>query len=218
MPTERVDTWEMALAHRAFRQQFRLLPGLIRGVAAGDRERAAVVAERLTDITNGLHHHHTAEDDLLWPVLLSRVTPQADLVHRMEAQHARLDGLLRRIDEATARWRPAADADAGAALATLVTEASAALDEHLTDEENQILPLVEEHITQAEWDALNARAREVLPKNAKALVFLGIVLDQATPAESVRFLGQLPPPVRWAWRLFGTRVHAKAKARLLRAA
>lgn len=34
----------------------------------------------------GLHHHHTAEDDYLWPLLLQRITADAAMVLRMEEQ------------------------------------------------------------------------------------------------------------------------------------
>ena len=39
-------------------------------------------------MVDGLHHHHSGEDDLLWPILLSRVTPHAELVHLAVALHA----------------------------------------------------------------------------------------------------------------------------------
>ncbi len=212
--TERVDTWEMVLVHRVFRREFRLLPGLIRGVAAGELSRAAVVGGHLGDLTGALHHHHTIEDELLWPVLLERDALHADLVHRMEAQHGRLHVLLDRIDELAPRWRARAGAADRDELAELVAQASVALDEHLADEENDILPLVEQYVTPAEWHALNERGQKAIPRNAKALVFLGEIMQEATPREEELFLRQLPAPVRWAWRLVGRRVHAKARARI----
>lgn len=212
--TQRVDTWEMVLVHRVFRREFRLLPALVRAVRDGDRARADVVGEHLADLTGALHHHHVGEDELLWPVLLGRVGLRADLVHRMEAQHERLHVLLTGIDELSARWRAGAAAADRDALADLVTQASAALDEHLADEEHELLPLVSEHVTPAEWHALNKRGQDSLPKNGKAFVFLGMILEEATPRETALFLRELPAPVRWAWRLAGRRVYARAVARI----
>ena len=80
------DTHAMVVVHRVFRREFDLLPDLIEGVRAGDTERAAVLAEHLTGLVGALHHHHQAEDDLIWPLLLERATLHQDLVHRMEAQ------------------------------------------------------------------------------------------------------------------------------------
>jgi hemerythrin-like domain-containing protein len=106
-----VDTQEMVVVHRVFRRELRLMPALITAVRHGDHTRAAVLAEHLSDVTNGLHHHHTGEDQLLWPPLLARVSPHADLVHRMQRQHEHLAVLLDRIQHLTPQWRSEASAD-----------------------------------------------------------------------------------------------------------
>ncbi|MFI7544591.1 hemerythrin domain-containing protein [Actinoplanes sp. NPDC049599] len=151
------------------------------------------------------------EDELLWPLLLDRVGLRADLVHRMEAQHERLAGLLTRIDDLTARWRARAAADVRDDLADVLATASGALDEHLADEERELLPLVSEFITPAEWNALNARGREAIPKNKLALVFVGAILEEASPRETTMFLAQLPAPARLLWRMLGPRTYARSR-------
>jgi hemerythrin-like domain-containing protein len=207
----RVDTWEMVLVHRVFRREFRILPALIRAVPPGDTRRAEIIGSHLANVAGALHHHHTAEDELLWPVMLDRVGLRADLVHRMEAQHQRLAGLLTRVDDRTARWRARAGAEVRDELADVLAEASGALDEHLGDEERELLPLVSEHVTPAEWNALNVRGREAIPKNKLALVFVGAILEEASPAETRMFLAQLPAPARLLWRAFGPRIYAKSR-------
>ena len=210
--TERSDTWEMVLVHRVFRREFRMLPALIR--AAESRERAEILGEHLHHLTGALHHHHTHEDEWLWPRLLSRVGLDEDLVHRMEAQHAHLAVLLDRIDTLGPRWRATADPALRDDLADAVAGVSAGLDEHLAEEENSILPLVSEHVTQAEWDDFNAQAQKKLPKNALALFFVGAILEEADARETARFLGDLPAPIRLIWRIFGPRYYAKARDRV----
>src|SRR6266508_6495371 len=86
----RPNTHPMVVGHRVFRREFRLLPGLILAVRIGDTARARVLAEHCADVTNGLHRHHTSEDEVLWPRLLDRTPLHAQLVHRMEAQHEQL--------------------------------------------------------------------------------------------------------------------------------
>lgn len=211
----RVDTWEMVLVHRVFRREFRMLPVLIGAVAPGDTARAAVVADHISTLTGALHHHHAAEDDLLWPVLSRRTGVPADLVQRMETQHDRLHVLLAGIDELTPGWQAGADVATRDKLSEAVTQLCAALDEHLDDEENEILPLVERHVTEAEWRTLMAQGQKAIPKNAKAFVFVGTILAEATPRESALLLRELPIVVRWAWHLVGPRIYRKAHARLL---
>jgi len=211
---ERVDTHEMVIVHRLFRREFRLLPGLVRQVPAGDRDRAAVVAGHAADMTFTLHHHHTAEDLLLWPKLLERVQPRAELVQRMQAQHERVAGLLDRTDVLTAQWQQSADPGTREELANVLAQASAALDEHLSDEEKEILPLVAEHITVPEWEALTTYGKKVLPKNSKAFVYLGLIFEETTAAERSALLNSLPVTLQWTWRLIGDRIYRRAMSRL----
>jgi len=58
------------------------------------------------------------------------------------------------------------------------------------------------------------RGKAVLPKGKTALVFLGSILEEATPAEKKRFLAELPAPARLLWRLTGEQVYAKARDRV----
>ena len=62
-----VDTHEMAVIHRAFRRESRLLSDLIAAVPAGDRARARTLSAHLRWYRAGLHNHHQGEDELLWP-------------------------------------------------------------------------------------------------------------------------------------------------------
>jgi hemerythrin-like domain-containing protein len=212
---ERVDTWEMVVVHRSFRREFRLLPGAIRAVAAGDTGRAEYIGDFLEMVTAGLHHHHTGEDELLWPKLLGRVgSLNADLVQRMESQHERVATLLHRVDELLPRWRARAEAEVRDELANTLADASAVLDQHLEEEEKEILPLVSVYVTNAEWQALGERGKASIPKGAKGFIALGSILQDATPQERVRFLGLLPPPVRLIWKLVGSGIHRRATIRL----
>ena len=214
--TTSTDTWDMVLVHKSFRRDFRMLPALVRAVPDGDTARSEIVGFHVDVVARALHHHHTAEDDLIWPLLLERAAPQAELVHRMEAQHRRLHEPLERLTELNPRWRAQAQVPVRDELANLIAQASAALDEHLADEEREILPIVEQHLTPAEWAAVGERGKEYLPKGRLALVFLGALFEEATPAEKARFLNELPPPARLIWRLFGDRVYAGYRDRLRR--
>ncbi|MBM2617707.1 hemerythrin domain-containing protein [Actinoplanes sp. LDG1-06] len=214
--SERTDTWDMIMVHRVFRREFRIMPALVRAVTPGDTARAEVLGEHLANVALGLHHHHTAEDELVWPLMLERARMHADLINRMEAQHERLHEPLARIDEMLPRWRARALAADRDALADVIAEAAAALDEHLADEEREVLPLIEHHLTPAEWKAVGDRGKEVIPKGKMALVFLGAVLEEASDAERRRFLAELPVAARVLWRLTGERTYAAARDRIRR--
>ena len=86
--TTGTDTRDMLVVHDSIRRQFGAAPALVRGVAVGDTDRAAVVADHVDLLGALLHHHHAGEDRLLWPVLQPRVPADvAATVARMEHQH-----------------------------------------------------------------------------------------------------------------------------------
>lgn len=209
----RPDVQEMVVVHRMFRREYRLAPVLVRTVEAGDRARAAVVAAHLRELTVMLHHHHQGEDDLVWPRLHARTPVSAELVHRMEGQHAEVGGLLAQVDELLPSWAAEPDLARREALAQTLDALAPALEAHLDEEEREVLPLVEQHLTSAEWDELGARAVAAIPK-ARLLVLLGYILEEASPSERRTMLGVLPPPVRLIYKTLGQRKHARERDRI----
>ncbi|WP_209305364.1 hemerythrin domain-containing protein [Blastococcus sp. CT_GayMR20] len=193
--TTLTDVHDMVVVHRVFRREFRLLPQLVREVAPGDTARAAVLAGWSRMVLEGLHGHHTSEDELLWPKLLERCSPDAELVHRMETQHERVHDALERIGPALDRWeaeaRPAVTEEVAAGFDDLRT----ALLEHLDEEEREILPMAARHVTQAEWDELGDHGLKETRKRDLPILF-GAVLEEATPEERAHMLGKVPLPVR----------------------
>ena len=189
------DVHDMVVVHRAFRREFRLLPQLVRDVVAGDTSRAAVLASHARLCLTGLHLHHTGEDELLWPKLLERDAPDADLVERMEVQHERVHDAISRLGPALHRWvaeaRPAVTEEVARGFETLYP----ALIEHLDEEERSILPIAARLVTQDEWDELADHSVAGMKKSELPLMF-GMLLEEATPAETAEMLAKLPFPVR----------------------
>lgn len=128
---DRPDTHQMVVGHRAFRREFRLLPGLIEAVPVGDTRRARVLAEHAGDVTTALHAHHSSEDDVLWPRLLDRAGLHAELVHRMEHQHEQVGHHLERIESLLDAWAGTAGGRDRSALAATFAAACVVLEEHL---------------------------------------------------------------------------------------
>jgi hypothetical protein len=212
-PTPRPDTREMVVVHNVFRRIFGDLPGLVAKAPAGDRARADVLADSYTEVATALHHHHSNEDELLWPTLMSRVEADRGFVLRAEEQHERVAALLARGDTQVAAFRNDPSAAHRDALAATIAELNDAICEHMADEERYILPLVEDHLTVAEWAELGERGRASIPKD-RLLVQLGWILDGLAPAERTEFLASMPLAARVAWRLLGKRAFAKELRRI----
>jgi iron-sulfur cluster repair protein YtfE (RIC family) len=210
------DTNDMIVVHRVFRREFRLAPRLVRAVRPGDVARARTIGAHLTDLDLGLHKHHTNEDEVLWPLLLARVDLEAERVLLMEAQHQEIDTLLRKARDLLPAWMGTAAPDVRDELAGVYDRLLPVLEAHLAAEENEVLPLVAEHISQEEWDQLGKRFSSDTPKD-KLLLFLGALLEDATPAERAHMLGNVPAVARLVWRLYGRRSYER-RVRALRAA
>jgi len=205
----------MVIVHRVFRREFRLLPAMVRAVHDGDTARAARIAGHARELIAALHHHHSGEDELLWPLLTARATLDGELVSRMERQHEEVSVLLDTADEQVPRWSSTAAPAARDQLAATLESVSTSLDEHLAEEENQVLPLVRQHVSESEWSQLGERGMASIPRD-RMLVFLGHILEEATHSERAQFLAHVPLPGRVAYRLVGRRKY-RTEVRVLRA-
>ncbi|SDF07352.1 Hemerythrin HHE cation binding domain-containing protein [Blastococcus aurantiacus] len=207
------DVHDMVVVHRVFRRELRLIPQLVREVAPGDTARARVLAGHARLVLRGLEGHHTSEDELLWPKLLERCTPDAELVHRMEAQHERVHDALEDLGPALDRWeagaRPAVSEEVAAGFDALRT----ALLEHLDDEEREILPLAARHIDQAEWNELGEHGAKKTTFSEMPILF-GAVAEEATPEEMVHILSTVPAPVRFLLRTVFAKQYARYISRV----
>ncbi|NEK56279.1 hemerythrin domain-containing protein [Geodermatophilus sabuli] len=207
------DVHDMVVVHRVFRREFRLLPALVRAVPAGDTARAAVLAGHARLCLTGLHLHHTSEDVLLWPKLLERAAPDAALVHRMEAQHARVEQAVDRLGPALRRWQAEARPAVTVEVATDLEELAAALLEHLDDEEREILPLAARQLTQAEWSELGQHGMKEMRRQDLPLMF-GMVVEECSPEERSEMLAVVPAPVRLLLRTVFARRYRRYVSRV----
>lgn len=210
---ERPYVQEMVIVHRVFRREYALAPEMVARVADGDVARAEVVGRHLAELGSMLHHHHTGEDELVWPRLLERAELSEELVQRMQDEHERVAELLHRLDELLPVWRASARAQDRDDLVTVLREVSVELGRHLDEEEREVLPLVEQHLSVQEWAELGERGMASISK-ARLLVLLGHILEETTPDERRRFLSLAPLPARVAFRLVGQRSYAREVAEL----
>jgi hypothetical protein len=104
------DLLGITLVHRAMRGDARALAEAMARFADGTEvctpDRAAAVRGHLHEICDVIHHHHRAEDDVLWPVLERSASSAVELAGLTD-DHAALDPVLDRIRVAAAAngWR-----------------------------------------------------------------------------------------------------------------
>jgi hemerythrin-like domain-containing protein len=206
--TARPPIEEMYVVHRVFRRELTLLPRLVRAVREGDTDRAALVGGHLRLVLDGLHMHHTGEDETLWPRLSERAAPSAELVRTMQAQHDLVDQHLDRLGPLLEQWMRTGAVLRGEQVARVTDELRESLLEHLDLEEREILPLVAQHVTAAEWALLGEHGRGSLSFGQLPLLF-GSLLEDADPHERAMMLDPLPAPVRLLMLTWGARRYAR---------
>jgi deazaflavin-dependent oxidoreductase (nitroreductase family) len=201
--------WQMPLIHRIFRHAFREIRRLVPDVAPTAPARVAAVADHLRFTLDGLHHHHTTEDELVWPKLRERLgEADAALVERMDAQHHAIDDEVARVRAASDAWA----ADPGPGTAAPLTDAIdgllAVMEAHLDEEERVVVPLIDAHVSAAEWEELGRTAFEKFQPRERPIA-MGQMLEVAQDDEGQRMLADLPAAIRVLWAVAGRRQYRR---------
>lgn len=193
--TKPTDSRDMYAVHIMFRREFGALRSLIRGVAAGDRNRTRTVADHVALMTDLVHAHHGGEDSHCWPKLEARA-PQdvAPLTELMKTQHQAIAAGLEDVDRKTEAWRSSAAEPDRDALAEAVQEVMGPLGEHLETEEQNLLPLVDRYLTVDEWAAVGNQGLANVSRSKIPLLF-GMLLEDASPVHWQLYRESLPTPL-----------------------
>ena len=139
-----------------------------------------------------LDNHHSAEDDDLWPILRAHLSEPADLavLDTMVQEHRQIPDALEAVDTALRR---------AAELKEPVQQLSTVVRDHLEHEEREALPLVESHLTRAQWRRFLLTERGRRPARERPQ-FLTWILDDASDQDAAAVLSELPPPARVVYR------------------
>jgi hemerythrin-like domain-containing protein len=187
-------TWMYAM-HKALRRE---LERIARVTARPDDDPKHVLrtAAGWEMFKSYLHVHHTTEDDMLWPPMRKALADGSDgvaLLDAMEAEHAGIDPLLASIDAVLL------DPESGPHRLGELTDALAtALRGHLDHEEAHGLALIDATITEDQWLAFGIEHGTRVSGDIAR--YLPWILDDATPEDTAKVLGLLPPPVQQTYR------------------
>ena len=99
--------------------------------------------------------HHPKEDAYLFKLLGIRYPGAVPLLDRLKHEHESGAVKLRELQQALTRYRNGGPAEFSD-FAALVADYSAFHWEHMRLEENDLLPLAERHLTDADWHAIDA--------------------------------------------------------------
>jgi hypothetical protein len=192
MQSRTVDLTVMHALHDAFRRDLELLTkaAAVMGEDPDARERLRL---GWTVLADQLHHHHTVEDEQLWPLVRRswRRSPDAlQVLDAMEDEHELVDPALAAVGE---------DVRQEVAPADSLDRLNSVVRDHLAHEESEAMPLIVSAVTPGDWDAFSAQQARSLGLKGAAQFFPWLLLGQ-DDIRTERVLGVLPAPLRWAYR------------------
>lgn len=198
----------MRILHNAFRRDAARLASVAQVYGTVDEETHDALLLGWHGFSRSLHHHHTIEDDQIWPRLRAKLADRPDelaVLDDMESEHSLIDPALEAVEKAFDDRECSRDEVAGR-----IDDLLTLLRGHLAHEEKDAFPLIRGWLTTQEWAALNRASMKEL--SLSEIAQLGpFILDGAPPDDVRRVLSELPPPLRLVHRFWWTPRYQRAR-------
>jgi hemerythrin-like domain-containing protein len=204
-PAGPADMMMMYVMHHAFRRDLTRFAGAVGATPLEDRETWQALAARWDRFFEVLHHHHSAEDDLIWPYLLVRAdAEERATLDAMEAEHSEIDPLLTSVAEGFAALAgdglPAGAEDLRAALRVRMAATRDCLARHLEHEETEAIAILQRHTTAESWKVIEDQIGK--RKSALPLWFMVGWCAEDVPARKLdEIFGAVGLPFKVLWLL-----------------
>lgn len=178
--------WTVQLAiHRAVRRDAARLSAAL---TDGRKTPPAAIRDYWSATAAQLHDHHVFEDTIVWPLMRERLGDSVDaLLTRNAREHLAMAVAMEDFGTAVSTMTTN-DGAARVALQQMVE----AIENHLADEEADVLPLIPEAFTLEDMAFFSAESAKTNPPQA----FLPWVLDDAADADLIFFTRIMPAAIR----------------------
>lgn len=201
-----VDLTGMYVMHHAFRRDLSRFFGAVDSTPANDREGYERLARRWRLFTSALHHHHEGEDAGLWPMLRGRVVDEDDALtlEAMAIEHESFNSALTQCGAWFGRLAAGGDEGDRRRLVARLARLEILLTHHLDHEETECLPLVQKHMSQADWDFVDKEYFQKGLTPGEIIALVPWALHGLPEVVRRRVLAALPAAFRVTWRLTHT--------------
>jgi hypothetical protein len=188
------DTRMMGIVHSALRRDLERSRIVLTAGTVPDARRAAL-AEHLVWMMDFLHHHHEGEDNGLYPLVRTKDAALGEILDSMNSEHAAIVPAMDEVKMAARSW--AKDPTQTPRVLAAIEALNAVLGPHLKHEEEEMMPLVQQTVSQREWQEWD-QATNVGPKSSKQLAFEGHwLIDNTTAEERNTVVHQVPAVPRF---------------------
>ncbi|GAA2306454.1 hypothetical protein GCM10010149_65310 [Nonomuraea roseoviolacea subsp. roseoviolacea] len=195
-----LDMSNMYLAHFGFRRDLGHLITAVGRVRLDDRRRVTALREHHAWVLFVLHHHHTAEDETVWPRLRERAPESIGTIDALETEHEACDHWLSESTAAFEAFEAAPSEPGRELLMTALRALADTLGAHLAHEETDGIPLMMAHITPEE----DARMHKGITKQyglRKLVTLLGWITAELPPDVEAHLRATAPKPMLLLSRL-----------------
>jgi iron-sulfur cluster repair protein YtfE (RIC family) len=191
-PDGPADTHMMTIVHQALRRDLERATTALGAIPPpADRQRVAI-ARHLAWVMAFLRAHHASEDEGLYPIVRERRPDVAHLLDRMDDDHQDVARLVDAVEAAASAYGGSDDPSARIRLGSALAELQTVLLPHLQREEEQVMPIVSEVLTESEWLAIE-HEHNVKPKGLAQLAKEGHwLIDDASAEDRAKVLGLVP--------------------------
>jgi hypothetical protein len=197
----RPDVTDMIAVHGVFRDTLAAAPVLVGGVAAGDADRIALLANYYDNVLLFLEDHHETEEELVFPLLRQRCSGEDAFLDRLAEEHVEALELLAAARSSLEAW-PGGGSAAGSAVVDSLKALHTQLVPHLDAEDAEALPLCAANLSVEEWGALPGHGMANFGGD-KIWLILGLILQRMNEPQRAGVLEHLPPPALEMWTGFG---------------
>lgn len=197
------DMLGMKIAHRVMLCDLDRTTDIAMALADGEvpvtSRRVRALVRYLELMAESIHHHHVAEDDILWPLIELRAGTHIDLTALTE-DHRALDPKLNELQAAVGKFGVEPSRRTAAVMAKRLAEIRDMLAEHISEEERDTFPVIERYLSTIDWQNVEARIRKA---GARMTFELPRIAAVATPAELAKLKDEAGPMIAIA--LFAVR-------------
>jgi hemerythrin HHE cation binding domain-containing protein len=188
------DTRMMGIVHSALRRDLERSRIVLTAGTVPDARRAAL-AEHLIWMMDFLHHHHEGEDNGLYPLVRAKDAALGEILDSMNSEHEAIVPAMDEVKTAARSW--AKDPTQTPRVLAAIEALNDVLAPHLKHEEEEMMPLVQQAVSQREWQEWD-QATNVGPKSSKQLAFEGHwLIDNTTAEERNTVVHQVPAVPRF---------------------
>ena len=191
------DQTGMYVMHHALRRDFARFSAAVEGTPVAEHDVWIALERRWDAMADVLHHHHSAEDAELWPLLQRHAEAAGDeadlrLLADMEGEHADIDPALANVRDAFAAMSRHPCTDHRNALEIRLGAAHELLLAHLAHEEKHALPMLQRTLSTEENAAFEKAVEKRYPLRSMPFI-LPWVMDEVPAAARERLEESTPP-------------------------